>query len=34
LLRANRATLDLQETRGYFQLFGREALFDELLAGT
>jgi len=34
LLRANRTTLDLREIRGYFQLFGRETLLDELLAGT
>jgi predicted nucleotidyltransferase len=32
LLRANRATLDLEQIRGYFQLFDREALLDELLA--
>jgi predicted nucleotidyltransferase len=34
LLRANRSTLDLPEIRGYFQLFDRETLLDELLAGT
>ena len=31
LLRANRATLDMEELREYFQLFDREALLDELL---
>ena len=31
LLRANRATLDMAETREYFRLFEREALLDELL---
>jgi hypothetical protein len=32
LLRANRASLDLAEVRGYFKPFDREALLDELLA--
>ena len=31
LLRANRGTLDTAELRGYFELFDREALLDELL---
>lgn len=31
LLRANRGTLDMAELRGYFGLFDREALLDELL---
>ncbi|MCC6193484.1 MAG: hypothetical protein IT518_03360 [Burkholderiales bacterium] len=31
LLRANRATLDMQEVRGYFKHFDREPLLDELL---
>jgi len=31
LLRANRATLDMAQTREYFQLFQRESLLDELL---
>lgn len=31
LLRVNLPSLDLQEVRGYFQLFSREALLDELL---
>ena len=31
LLRANRATLDWVKVREYFQLFGRDALLDELL---
>ena len=34
LLRANRERLDLAEVRGYFALFGREALLDELLRET
>jgi hypothetical protein len=34
LLRANRATLDMDELRGYFQLFDRELLLDELLRET
>ena len=34
LMRANRATLNLEQVRGYFQLFDREALLDELLAAT
>lgn len=34
LLRANRTTLDLQEVRSFFRLFDREAMLDELLAGT
>ena len=29
--RANRASLDMAEVRGYFRLFDREGLFDELL---
>lgn len=32
LLRANAGTLDLDEVRRYFSLFGREALLDDLLA--
>ncbi len=32
LLRANRATLDMEEVRAYFCLFDRESLLDELLA--
>ena len=32
LLRANRADLDLEQVRGYFRLFERESLLDELLA--
>lgn len=32
LLRANRGQLDLAKIRGYFGLFDREGLFDELLA--
>ena len=31
LLRSNRATLDMAEVRGYFQLFEREAMLDEIL---
>jgi len=31
LLRANRAALDIEELRGYFRLFDREPLLDELL---
>ncbi len=31
LIRANRETLDMDEVRGYFRLFDREAMFDELL---
>jgi hypothetical protein len=31
LLRANRGMLDTAELRGYFELFDREALLDELL---
>jgi hypothetical protein len=31
LLRANRATLDMVELRGYFRLFDRESLLDDLL---
>ena len=31
LLRANRAALDMDELRGYFRLFDRDALLDELL---
>ena len=32
LLRANRLTLDMEEVRGYFRLFDREPLLDDLLA--
>jgi len=32
LLRANRLTLDMEEVRGYFRLFDRESLLDDLLA--
>jgi predicted nucleotidyltransferase len=31
LLRNNRATLDMEQVRGYFRLFERESLLDELL---
>jgi hypothetical protein len=31
LLRVNRATLDMNEVRGYFRLFDRESLLDEFL---
>jgi hypothetical protein len=31
LLRANRATLNINEVREYFRLFEREPLLDELL---
>jgi hypothetical protein len=31
LLRANRATLDVEQLRQYFRLFDRELLLDELL---
>ena len=31
LIRANRATLDMEEVPGYFRLFEREALLDEIL---
>jgi hypothetical protein len=31
LLRANRATLDIEQLRQYFRLFDREVLLDELL---
>ena len=34
LLRANRATLDMEHVRGYFRLFERESLLDELLLET
>ncbi len=34
LLRANRATLDIEQVRGYFRLFERESLLDELLDET
>jgi predicted nucleotidyltransferase len=34
LLRANRATLDIDQVRGYFHLFERESLLDELLRET
>lgn len=33
LLRANRSMLDMSAVRRYFQLFDREGLLDELLAG-
>jgi hypothetical protein len=33
LLRANRDTLDMSEVRGYFGLFGHEALLEEILHG-
>lgn len=32
LLRANRGSIDMDEVRGYFKLFDREDLFDELTA--
>jgi hypothetical protein len=32
LLHANRGALDMDELRGYFRLFDREALLDELMA--
>jgi hypothetical protein len=31
LLRANRAMLDMEQVRGYFRLFERESLLDDLL---
>ena len=31
LLRANRTTLNMAEVQGYFQLFQRESLLEELL---
>ena len=31
LLRANRASLDMEQVRGYFRLFERESLLDDLL---
>jgi hypothetical protein len=31
LLRANRTSLDMEEVRGYFRLFDRESLLDELV---
>jgi hypothetical protein len=34
LMRTHRGELDLDEVRGYFRLFEREALFDELIAQT
>jgi predicted nucleotidyltransferase len=34
LLRANRATLDMDQIRGYFRLFERESLLDDLLRET
>jgi hypothetical protein len=34
LLRANRANLDMNELRGYFQLFDHEAMLDDLVAET
>jgi hypothetical protein len=33
LLKANLADLDMDELRGYFRLFEREALLDEIIAG-
>lgn len=33
LLRANRDTVDMVELRGYFRLFDREALLDDIMAG-
>lgn len=32
LLRANRATLDMEQVRSYFRLFERETLLDELIS--
>lgn len=32
LLRANRGSIDMDEVRGYFKLFDREDVFDELTA--
>lgn len=32
LVRANRGSLDMDETRKYFRMFDREALFEELLS--
>jgi predicted nucleotidyltransferase len=34
LVRANRSTLDIEELRGYFRLFERESLLDEILRET
>jgi predicted nucleotidyltransferase len=34
LVRANRAVLDMEEVRGYFQLFEGETLLDEILRET
>jgi predicted nucleotidyltransferase len=34
LVRANRSSLDMEEVRGYFRLFEREALLDEILRDT
>jgi hypothetical protein len=34
LLRAHHAALDMEEVRGYFRLFERESLLDELLRET
>jgi hypothetical protein len=34
LLRANRAALDMEQIRGYFRLFERETLLDDLLRET
>jgi hypothetical protein len=31
LLRGNRHALDMEQVRGYFQLFERESLLDEIL---
>lgn len=33
LLRTNRDSLDLQQVRRYFELFNREAMLDDILAG-
>lgn len=32
LLRSNRASLDMEQVRGYFALFEREHLLDDILA--
>lgn len=33
VLHANRGALDMEEVRGYFRLFDREPLFDDILRG-
>jgi hypothetical protein len=33
LIRANHASLDMDAVRGYFELFGREALLAEIMNG-